>query len=136
MYNKILIPVDIGSPEKTRHSLEAARQVGSKNATLHLLSVVEDIPAFVAAELPSGTIENSRKLLAEKLKEQAAQIEGNVETEVRSGTVYRAILSAAEEWGADIIVIGSHKPGAQDFLLGSTAAKVVRHAKSPVLVVR
>ena len=37
---------------------------------------------------------------------------------------------------ADLIIIASHKPGFQDYFLGSTAAKVVRHAPCSVLVVR
>ncbi len=136
MYEKILIPVDISSPEKTAHSLKAARHVGGKNAKFHVVAVIEDLPAFVTAELPQGVLEQSQKKIVEMLKSQAADMGDNVEAEVRHGTIYRAILAAAKDWGADIIVIGSHKPGAQDFLLGSTAAKVVRHATCPVLVVR
>jgi len=36
----------------------------------------------------------------------------------------------------DLIIVGSHKPGLQDYLLGSTAARVVRHAMCSVLVGR
>jgi nucleotide-binding universal stress UspA family protein len=42
----------------------------------------------------------------------------------------------AEEKGADLIIIASHRPGLKDYFLGSTAAKVVRHAKCSVLVIR
>ena len=37
---------------------------------------------------------------------------------------------------ADVIVIASHDPGLADYLLGSVAARVVRHAHCSVLVVR
>ena len=42
----------------------------------------------------------------------------------------------AKEKNADMIIIASHRPGLQDYFLGSTAAKVVRHATCSVLVVR
>ncbi len=46
------------------------------------------------------------------------------------------MLAAAEERNADLIVIASHRPGLQQFLLGSTASRVVRHATCTVLVKR
>ena len=49
-----------------------------------------------------------------------------------------AILAALEEAeaSADAIVIASHRPDLSDYLLGSTAARVVRHAQCTVLVLR
>ncbi|MEP4424264.1 MAG: universal stress protein, partial [Nitratireductor sp.] len=46
------------------------------------------------------------------------------------------ILAVAKEKQADVIVIASHKPGLQDYLIGSTAARVVRHAACSVHVMR
>ncbi|QLK88319.1 hypothetical protein E3U36_10095 [Arsenophonus endosymbiont of Aphis craccivora] len=37
---------------------------------------------------------------------------------------------------ADLILIGSHSPNSTSYLLGSTAASIVRHAKMTVLVAR
>jgi nucleotide-binding universal stress UspA family protein len=59
-----------------------------------------------------------------------------VEARILSGHPYNTILDEAEKTGADLIIITSHRPGLQDYLLGSTAAKVVRHANCSVLVVR
>jgi nucleotide-binding universal stress UspA family protein len=42
----------------------------------------------------------------------------------------------ATEWGADLIVVGSHRPVMSDYLLGSNAKTIVRHAQCSVLVVR
>ena len=47
-----------------------------------------------------------------------------------------SILEYAEEHGCDCIVIASHRPGLGDYLLGSTAARVVRHAACSVHVMR
>lgn len=47
------------------------------------------------------------------------------------------IAKAATEWGADLIVIGSHgRRGITRALVGSVAEAVMRHAPCPVLVVR
>jgi nucleotide-binding universal stress UspA family protein len=55
-----------------------------------------------------------------------------VENEVRTG-----ILAVAEDYGADLIVLGSHgEKGLRRFLLGSVAEFVARHAHCSVLIVR
>ena len=60
----------------------------------------------------------------------------NTRIEVRKGASYHGILEYADDNEIDLIIINSHRPGLQDYLLGSTAAKVVRHAKCAVLVER
>jgi len=55
---------------------------------------------------------------------------------VIEGHSSRSILNHANSNDADLIIIASHQPGMQDYLLGSTAAKVVRHAKCAVHVLR
>ena len=49
---------------------------------------------------------------------------------------YAEILGVAEEAGPDLIVVGSHRPGMRDYLLGTKASRVVRHASSSVLGAR
>ena len=51
-------------------------------------------------------------------------------------TIYTEILAFAEEVGGDLIVVGSHRPAMKDYLLGTNAARVVRHARCSVLVAR
>ena len=55
---------------------------------------------------------------------------------VRFGSIYNEVLDEAENTGADLVVIGSHRPTMATFLLGSNASTIVRHAKCSVLVVR
>lgn len=48
-----------------------------------------------------------------------------------------AIVDAAREWAADLIVIGSHgRKGIDRLLLGSVAESIVRHAPCSVDIVR
>jgi nucleotide-binding universal stress UspA family protein len=54
-----------------------------------------------------------------------------------AGELRSAGFDSAAEWGADLIVVGSHgRRGVQRFLLGSVAEFVARHAKCSVEIVR
>ena len=60
-----------------------------------------------------------------------------VETAVSDGDPRSAIVDAAREWGADLIIVGSHGyTGVKRWLLGSVAQSVVSHAPCSVEVVR
>jgi nucleotide-binding universal stress UspA family protein len=52
------------------------------------------------------------------------------------GSVYNEVLAEAKKIGADLIVVGSHRPGMATYLLGSNASTIVRHAECSVLVIR
>ena len=54
----------------------------------------------------------------------------------RYGVVYEEILDLAEELDVDQIVMTAHRPSVSERLLGTNAARVVRHAKCSVQVVR
>ena len=54
----------------------------------------------------------------------------------RGASIYGEILGVAEEAEADLVVVGSHRPAMKDYLLGTNAARLVRHARCSVLVAR
>ena len=139
MYKTILIPIDVSSEERIfqgNKMIAAARKLADEDTEFILLSVVEDVPTYVAAELPKGILEKSRLEAASLLKSVAKNAGLEARTEVRAGRAHSMILATAEEDKADLIVIASHHPGIKDYLLGSTAARVVRHADCSVHVVR
>lgn len=136
MFKKILVPVDIGHADESNNVINIAAANGTDDVQIILLNVVEDIPNWVAVELPSGFQEKSLKTAREELKAIAQSSDIKTEIDVRVGHPYQTILDVAKDTGADLIIIASHQPGIQDYLLGSTAAKVVRHARCSVLVVR
>jgi nucleotide-binding universal stress UspA family protein len=59
-----------------------------------------------------------------------------VHTIARHGTVYNEILDVADELGIDQIVMTAHRAAVSEYLLGTNAARVVRHAKCSVNIVR
>lgn len=137
MYKSILVPVALGGEGVGRGLIEKARKLLSENGKIILVHVMEEIPSYVAASIPREKLSGRRKQAMQKLDSLASSVRGvKVETDVRSGNAPNNILEAAEEWKSDLIIIGSHSPGLQDYFIGSTAARVVRHAQCSVLVSR
>lgn len=134
MYRNILVPVDLSHAEGGRKALKIAREIAGPDARITLLYVIPDIPAFVSTELPEGLLE--RNLEEARSELQAMAGDAGAHAEVSQGHPYSKILLRAEEIGADLVIIASHRPGMQDYFLGSTAARVVRHAQCAVLVDR
>jgi len=136
MFNNIIVPIDLTHTERADSMIKAAMHMGGPDAKITVINVFDEIPGYVAAELPADTIENSKKMARDRLQEVVNSMDLKAEAVIRSGQPARCILDLAEDNDADLIIIASHKPGLQDYLLGSTAARVVRHAKCPVLVLR
>jgi len=135
MYNTIIVPTDFSNEESTIQSLKKADKL-SDNGRIILLHVLDSIPAYALIEIPADMMPDLVPQSRDALKKMVSQSEVKAEIEVRNSSSYRQIIEAAKEHKADLILINSHKPGLQDYLLGSTAAKVVRHAPCAVLVQR
>ena len=136
MYKNILVPIDTGHVVEGKSIIDLAIQYATDDAKITLLNVVEDIPNWAAVNLPPDLIDNSIETVQSELKAIATASGIKMDVEVRTGHSYNTILDVAEEKNTDLIIIASHRPGLQDYFLGSTAAKVVRHASCSVLVVR
>jgi len=134
MYGNILIPIVFDHGEAD--AIAVAKKLMAPDGRLTLLNVVETIPNYVEAYLPPGTIENNVKDAQARLESIAAKAGGDCVAHVVRGHAGQAILSHAGEIDADCIVISSHKPGVEDYFLGSTAARVVRHARCGIHVLR
>lgn len=134
MYKNILVPIDLSHPEPGEKTLKIAREIGGKDARITALTVLYEIPRFAASQLPEGTLKTNLANSSSQLQALGEPV--GAAAEVRYGHTYTTILEYAQEVGADLIVVASHRPGFQDYLLGSTAARVVRHAQCAVLVDR
>lgn len=136
MYRTIIVPIDLSQETKGRSILDLAIRLGGGEARIVLANILEELPGYVAIELPAGLMEQSRADAEEKLKAIAADAGVEAEIAVRIGHPGNQILELAEETGADLIIVASHRPGLQDYFIGSTAGRVVRHAKCSVFVTR
>lgn len=136
MYSKIVVPVDLGQIEKGEKILAKALALLDEGGSIELINVTEDVPGYLAIDLPGDLIETAVKQAETQLADLKARNPGPISTRVRVGPAAREILAHAEEVGADLILIASHRPDFSNYLLGSTADRVVRHAKCSVLVER
>ena len=135
MYNNILVTTDFSDEESTIKSLKKAKKL-SDGGSIVLLHVLDAIPAFALVELPVDLINQQVPKTRETLTQLVEKSGVNADIGVRKGQSYNNIIEEAKHIGADLIMINSHRPGLQDYLLGSTASKVVRHAPCSVLVDR
>jgi universal stress protein F len=140
MYKKILVPIDVSHSESGELGLNAAVKIANASgAQMVLLSVIADLPNLVASQLPPDFAKQAAASADEQLRAIAKKCglaDGAYKTVVRDGPAHHEILDEADQIGADLIVVASHRPELADYLLGSVAAKVVRHANCSVLVVR
>ncbi len=141
MFRKILLPIDIAEPEVAKEATEAAVGVAkafdSQIRLIHVASPI--IVASPMAVIPQSVYDELGVYEKSELERMAASIDrpkGTLTTVVRIGGVYPELLAEAEEWQADLIVVGAHKRSMATYLLGSTAAAIVRHAACTVMVVR
>ena len=136
MYQSILVPVEMSNAENSQATIDLCKSIGGDNVKITLLHVFEEIPKWAATNLPKDIMNASVQSATDELNKIAGEQGDNVQAEIRVGHAYKTILDTAEEIGADLIIVASHQPGLQDYFLGSTAAKVVRHARCSVLVMR
>lgn len=136
MYSNILVAVDLTHGEIGGRLLELARLLGGGKASITLFSVVQPLPSYIGMQATENAVETHRKEVEQRLSELAAGAGGSVETRTGLGSPAGEILAEAKRMGADAILVGSHQPGISDYLIGSTAARVVRHAPCTVVVDR
>jgi len=145
---KILLAID-GSPCSDAAVEEVGRRPWPDGSAINVLTAFE-LPMPVTAEgwaLPVNYFEE----IDVALRKQAQNIADRAITALKSklsktisldaqilpGPPRNVILDEAENWRADLIVVGSHGYRAWErFLLGSVSQSVVSHAKCSVEVVR
>jgi len=146
---KILIATD-GSEYSTAAVNEACRSViRPEGADVLIVSVFEDAypimaePFAISAEYYQKVEDAVQELCEQHVSDASNLIKGRfpadsvaVQTDVLRGAPDQQIVEKAKDWGADMIVVGSHGRGFWGRLLGSVSTGVVHHAPCSVLVVR
>jgi len=147
MYQRIFVPVD-GRPTSRRGLDEAIALARFTKGRIHLMHVVDDMPIVAegveafpapAADIIEMVNDGGKEILANA---QATVQQSGVECDATmrrttKGKIHEQILQEAMEWGADLIVLGSHgRTGAERLFLGSDAEQVARNTDIPVLLVR
>lgn len=138
MYRSILVPVDLDQPSSWEKALPTAVTLcRCFDASLALVTVVPDWTLMLEAQWSPIAFREFIDVASARLATLAGSVtEIAAAHHVETGGVYAGIIAAAERIGADLIVLSSHRPEMKDYLLGANAARVVRHAKCSVFVVR
>jgi nucleotide-binding universal stress UspA family protein len=134
MYKKILVPMALDH-DISPSTLEVAQTLLADGGKIVALHVYDAPQAMVSAYLDEETVKAAYSAAEARLVEKVSHVEG-VEAKIVDGHPSRTIIEYANNNGVDCIVIGSHRPDLRDYFLGSTASRVVRHAKCAVHVYR
>jgi len=132
----ILVPVDLAHPEAAGVMFDRARALLRPGGRLTVLHAVPDLAPHVTMEMPDDFLPEALRKADDTLRALVADAGLDADIRILTGQAPRAILDTADQVRADLIMIASHRPGLSDYLLGSTAARVVRHATCSVLVIR
>jgi len=134
MYKKIIVSMALDHGFGPR-ALELARKLKSEDGKITAIHVFEPLRNPVSLYVPKEYLEKVRQSSIKEINSRIGD-EKDVEGVVLKGSSGLVVTDYAKEVGADFIIVGSHKPGVKDYLLGSTAARIVRHAHCAVHVLR
>jgi nucleotide-binding universal stress UspA family protein len=133
-FRRILAPTDL-SPESSgalRYAFSIAEKYRSRVLVLHVLEEMRAITSAAHRNRLAPQIKSRlSKLVPRELLERC-----RVDTKVEAGTPFHVILTRAEKWKVDLLVMSTHGKGMLDrALLGSTTDRVVKAAVCPVLLI-
>ena len=139
-FSRVLIAVDNSpySAEAAHSGFQLAQRVNAEVALVYVIEIIINIGDPSEPDMPVDMIKLNEEDSAKTLQMLTEKFSNNIKTEhlTPQGIPKNEILLAADEWKADIIVIGTHgRTGLGHLILGSTSEYVVRHSKVPVMVV-
>lgn len=146
MFARIVVGTD-GSQTATRAVRRAVDLAREGGGTLHLVTAHEPVSVTriqrQLAEVPDelraiAAIQDEAEQQLERVADELRAEHGvEVRTHALEGEPADAILRIAEQYRADLIVVGNKgMQGARRFLLGSVPNKVSHHAPCDLLIVR
>ena len=136
MYKNLLVPIMLDQRPLADLAIKAAQLLQDDDGSITLLHVMEGVPEYIRAQLPQGAFDAAKTDILTRMKAVADSAGIKAAIEVVSGHPGRSIVDFARAEDMNCIVVASHRPGLQDYFIGSTAAFVVRHASCSVHVMR
>lgn len=141
-FKKILVAVD-NSICSEKAAIVGYEMAAKFNAEVALINIIEPAPAavnpdFTLAPVFLEAFENGEENSNLLLKEIENKHSNGTPTTYLSiiDTASHGIIQQAEEWAADLIVVGTHgRGGLYHLLMGSVAEHVARKSACPVLIV-
>lgn len=142
-FDRILFANDFSenSEHAFDYALTLAKQFDSRLIIIHVINEPVDLRGFYVPHISFEKLEKEIEEGAEKMMQKFCRTKAkdftNYETLIVAGIPYEEILKKADDEKVSLIVLGTQgRKGIDHFLFGSTAERVVRNAKSPVMTVR
>lgn len=143
IFSTILVAIDFSdsSDNAFQLALSMAQKYTAHLVILHVINEPIDLRGFYVPHISYEKLEEEIVEGAEKMMQSFCRLHlddfSDFKTTIVPGMPHEQILQQAEEAGADLIILGTHgRTGLDHVLFGSTAEKVVRKSKFPVLTVR
>lgn len=140
MFKSILVPIDLAEIELAKAALDVAVELAHvSGGKVRLINVRSLMPVTYMEYVPADFEVTAKSEAEAELKALSAGLalpHDRISTVVRMGSIYGEVLDEANAYGADLIVVGSHRPSMATYLIGSNAKTIVRHAICSVLVIR
>lgn len=136
MYQNIIVTIDMAKLQRGEQQLRRAATLLDESGSIVVVNVVEAVPGYVVVDLPADFALDAIRDAEDKLEALCRRLNIAALVDVRTGQPAAAILAAAEQHAADLIIVGSHIPDVSNYFLGAIADRLVRHATCSVLVDR
>ena len=131
MFKKIMVPIDLEHLNGLSKALDCAADLARRHAaSLCYVGVTMSGPTSVAHT--PDEFAAKLKAFADSKGAQSRVYESHDPT----ADLDEVLLRAAEDLGADLVVMASHIPGALEHVFASNAGAVASHAKVSVFVIR
>jgi len=142
LFKKILVPID-GSQTASKALDYALKLAQADQAEVRLVYCIDELSLLsnheYSGEIAQLARENGHKVLESGMAlASTAKVKADTRLIDRVGQrLGESVADAAGEWGADLVVLGTHgRRGIGRVLLGSGAEQVMRMSPVPVLMVR
>ena len=143
MTGSVLCAVDVSNGDDDVKTIQAAARLAELDgAQLDVIAVVPDfgmsqVSNFFGKDHHDALVAGAKdQLNALVTKSLGAEQNAKVRHVIGTGRAYEEVLELAKKTGTSLIVVGASKSDLADYLLGPNAARIVRHARCSVYVVR
>lgn len=143
LFEKILTAIDFSENSEIAfdYALTLAAKFDAELTIMHVINEPVDLRGFYVPHISFEQLEKEIEEGAVKMMDNFCSTRmgafANYRTAIVTGVPYDEITRKAEEIGASLIVLGTHgRTGLDHLIFGSTAERVVRSAKCPVMTIR
>ena len=140
MFKKILVPIDVDYPEPAAAVYRKAAELASlSQAQIRLVSIMPGfgmpiVASFVTDEVRQEAFDRFQASVEKFIEKNCSQ---PVSYRIRTGKNWQEIIKAADNWGADLIVVyHNHRHDLNEAFSGSCSQRVQDHANCSVLRLR